>query len=194
MIKALQSLRSGLKSGREFSSLTFWRAQEREPGKVDESCLSQWYPATFEVDGVRYATAEHWMMAAKARLFGVSGAGDRVLTTPSPAKAKQLGRRVRGFDERAWEAQRFETVVRGNHAKFHQNEPLARFLRSTGHCVLAEASPVDRIWGIGLPADHEGAVDPLRWLGTNLLGFALMVVRAELDQGATSLQAYKSQR
>ena len=32
--------------------------------------FSQWHPSPFEIDGVRYVTAEQYMMAEKARLFG----------------------------------------------------------------------------------------------------------------------------
>ncbi|WP_199169863.1 NADAR family protein [Rhodopirellula bahusiensis] len=70
----------------------------------------------------------------------------------------------------------FEAVV----AKFIQNSHLLEFLLGTGDAVLVEASPYDRIWGIGLKADDERAKDPVTWQGQNLLGFALMDVREEL--------------
>lgn len=50
----------------------------------------------------------------------------------------------------------------------------------TGDAVLVEASPRDRIWGIGMSASHPDATDPRKWLGENLLGFALMKARAAL--------------
>jgi len=43
--------------------------------------------------------------------------------------------------------------------------------------VLVEASPLDRVWGIGLAADDPRAADPAGWRGLNLLGFALMEAR-----------------
>ncbi|MGJ5203315.1 NADAR family protein [Bradyrhizobium sp. HKCCYLR20261] len=99
---------------------------------------------------------------------------------PGPSQAKKLGREVRGFDDARWTAHRFDIAVRGNVAKFGQNPPLGQWLRSTAEAVLVEASPVDRIWGIGLAADDPRARDPLTWLGLNLLGFALMKARAAL--------------
>jgi ribA/ribD-fused uncharacterized protein len=120
------------------------------------------------------------MMATKARLFGDDEALARILATGDPGRAKALGRQVRGFDEAAWQAVRFDAVTRGNVAKFGQSEPLRRYLLATRDAFLVEASPVDRIWGIGFAADHEDARAPARWRGLNLLGFALMRARAIL--------------
>lgn len=153
----------------------FWKERALEPG-----CLSQWWPAPFVVDGVSFPTAEHWMMAGKARLFADAGALEKVLRAPTPAAAKSLGRAVRGYSEERWGAARYDIVVAGNEAKFAQNDDLRRFLASTGSRVLVEASPFDRVWGIGLSEDDERATAPSRWRGRNLLGFALMEVRERL--------------
>jgi ribA/ribD-fused uncharacterized protein len=160
----------------------FWRHGEGR-GAVDAGCLSQWHPAGLTVDGVRYATAEHWMMAGKARLFGDGEALAQVLAAPHPRAAKGVGQRVRGFDEQVWREHRVELVVRGNVAKFGQHPQLRAFLLATAGRILVEASPLDRIWGIGLGADDERAADPARWRGLNLLGFALMEARARLAAG-----------
>jgi ribA/ribD-fused uncharacterized protein len=139
--------------------------------------LSQWWPAVFEVDGLAYRHAEGFMMAEKARLFGDERTRQLVLAAAHPAEAKKLGRKVRGFDDGVWQAERYEIVVRGSLAKFGQNPELAAYLRSTGPRVLVEASPVDAIWGIGLGAGDDRARHPSQWLGLNLLGFALTDVR-----------------
>lgn len=120
------------------------------------------------------------MMAEKARLFGDETIRSQILRAGSPGAAKNLGRKVSGFDEATWRAHRFGIVVEGNHAKFAQNNELGDFLRSTGSKVLVEASPKDRIWGIGMERDDEHANNPLLWKGLNLLGFALMEVRRRL--------------
>lgn len=96
-------------------------------------------------------------------------------------QAKAFGREVRGFDEKAWTEHRLEIVVAGNTAKFSQHEELGRFLVETGDRVLVEASPLDRVWGIGLTADDPRASDPAQWLGLNLLGVALTEVRSKLS-------------
>ena len=92
-----------------------------------------------------------------------------------------VGRLVKGFDGPVWEAHRTEIVVRGNLAKFQQHADLHAYLMGTGEQVLVEASPYDKIWGIGLSADDAGASRPEKWKGLNLLGFALMRVRSELQ-------------
>jgi ribA/ribD-fused uncharacterized protein len=154
----------------------FWKERDLEPG-----CLSQWWPAPFVVDGMTYATAEHWMMAGKARLFEDPATLDKVVRAPTPAAAKALGRAVRGFSEDRWAAARYDIVVAGNVAKFAQNDELRRYLLSTGSRVLVEASPLDRVWGIGLAEDDQWATAPSRWRGKNLLGLALLKVRERLE-------------
>jgi len=119
-------------------------------------------------------------MAEKARLFGDAESERAILSATSPAAAKRLGRQVRGFKEDLWLRQRFGIAVRGNRAKFGQNGGPKRFLRSTGSKILAEASPHDRIWGIGLGPGDPGAKHPRKWKGLNLLGFVLMQVRHDL--------------
>ena len=161
----------------------FWGHQPPSDGGVGPSCLSQWWPAPFSVDGIAYPTAEHWMMAEKARLFGDADVEARVLAAGTPKQAKALGREVTPFDSERWEDARFDVVVRGNLAKFEQNPHLRRYLEGTGDAVLVEASPVDRIWGIGLAEDDPRARRPREWDGLNLLGFALMEVRARLRTG-----------
>jgi ribA/ribD-fused uncharacterized protein len=158
--------------------LFFWGHRPSGRGRLGAECLSQWWPAPFVVDGVRYATAEHFMMAEKARLFGDGEARERILNAASPAAAKKLGRGVRGFHEQKWARARFDIVVAGSRAKFGQNPELAAFLTGTRERILVEASPVDRIWGIGLAATDAAASRPEDWRGLNLLGFALMQARA----------------
>ncbi|MBD0424140.1 NADAR family protein [Streptomyces sp. NPDC052309] len=174
----LRRVRAG--DGPRIKYLCFWGHRPRPDGRIGASCLSQWWPSPFTVDGVEYATAEHWMMAAKARLFDDPEAERRVLTAEHPAQAKKAGRLVRGFDEAVWERERFRIVVEGSVHKFASDPALRGFLLGTGERVLVEASPVDRVWGIGLAADDERAVDPERWRGPNLLGFALMEARRRL--------------
>jgi len=172
-----------VREGGQLKYVFFWGHRPPPNGEVSKSCFSQWYAALFRVDDVIYPTAEHFMMAEKARLFGDEETRAKILQARDPGAAKRLGRAVRNFDEERWNAARCEIVVRGNLAKFQQNPLLGEFLLGTGARVLVEASPVDRIWGIGLAADDPRAGDPEQWQGLNLLGFALMEVRDRLRGG-----------
>jgi len=158
----------------------FWRPPSQDPSP--QACLSQWAASPFEVDGQRYPTAEHWMMAEKARLFGDAEIEARVLAAAHPKSVKALGRKVRGFDDATWCEARQQIVLEGSLHKFRQNPALLEFLLSTRDATLVEASPYDRIWGIGLRADQPAARDPSRWRGLNLLGLALMEARTQLRE------------
>ncbi len=179
-VRSRDALIRAVRTGTRIKYLHFWGHRPRPDGRIGASCLSQWWPAPFAVDGVAYATAEHWMMAGKARLFEDAAAERAVLAAAHPAEAKKAGRLVRGFDEAIWERERFRIVVEGSVHKFGAHPELREFLLGTGDRVLVEASPVDRVWGIGLAADDEAAADPERWRGPNLLGFALMEARERL--------------
>ncbi|MEV5438238.1 NADAR family protein [Streptomyces sp. NPDC052682] len=183
VIRSREALISEVRAGTRVKYLHFWGHRPRPDGRIGPSCLSQWWPSPFTVGQVTYRTAEHWMMAEKARLFQDAEAERRVLAADHPSLAKKAGRLVRGFDEAAWERERFRIVVEGSVHKFAAHEDLRQFLLGTGERVLVEASPVDRVWGIGLAADDEAATDPERWRGPNLLGFALMEARERLRAG-----------
>lgn len=166
--------------GGETPEFLFFWGHTAGAGAVGPWVFSQWFEAPFTVEGRRYPTAEHWMMVGKAEVMGDLEIRDRVLEASSPKQAKALGRKVRGYDEARWQAHRMPRVVAGNVHKFGQHPHLEDYLLSTGDAVLVEASPVDRIWGIGLAASDERARDPRRWRGDNLLGFALMEAREQL--------------
>jgi ribA/ribD-fused uncharacterized protein len=170
--------------GERLKYVFFWGHRPARDGGVGPGCLSQWWPSPFTVDGVTYATAEHWMMAGKARLFGDAEAERQVLAASHPRRVKAAGRAVRGFDEEVWRRHRLGIVTEGSVHKFAAHPELRAYLLGTGSRVLVEASPVDRIWGIGLPATDERAADPGRWRGLNLLGFALMDARDRLAAAA----------
>ncbi|MBE9578764.1 MULTISPECIES: NADAR family protein [Moraxella] len=160
--------------------LYFWGHAPKANGQIDNACFSQWYDAPFSLDNITYLTAEHYMMAQKAKLFGDIDTFHKIITSKHPKQAKDLGRQVSHFDEKIWNEHRFDIVVQGNIAKFSQNPALKDFLLNTGNRILVEASPVDKIWGVGLAKDNEKIHNPNNWQGLNLLGFALMVVRDTL--------------
>jgi ribA/ribD-fused uncharacterized protein len=164
--------------------LFFWGHQPRKDGQISATCLSQWWVAPFVVEGTTYLTAEHWMMAGKAKLFGDIDILHQILLSKTPAEAKKLGRQVAHFEANKWDQHKFQLVVEGNWHKFSQHAELKGFLLETGNRVLVEASPVDRIWGIGMANDHPDVENPSKWKGENLLGFALMEVRDLLEENS----------
>lgn len=180
----LDLLRKRCLDGEQFEYLYFWGHQPPNDGSTNKSCLSQWFPTLFYIDDIAYPTAEHWMMASKARLFNDEDILGEILIAPDPGQAKALGRKVKNFDDKTWKANARSLVTQGNLAKFQQNPPLRDYLLSTGDTILAEASPYDRIWGIGLKASDPKSHNPATWQGQNLLGFALMDVRERLSESA----------
>ena len=176
----LASLRRAVSAGHAFRYRYFWGHRPRADGRLGDSVFSQWWACRFVEDGHTYTSAEQFMMAGKARLFADDETLAAILAAGDPGRCKALGRKVRGFDEARWAAARFDLVTRGNVAKFGQNPDLRGFLLGTGDDLLVEASPVDRVWGIGLAADDPRAGDPMSWLGENLLGFAIVRARGVL--------------
>jgi ribA/ribD-fused uncharacterized protein len=157
--------------------LLFWGHKPSLDGSISKTCFSQWWESAFTVEGITYPTAEHWMMAEKARLFGDYEMLNEICQTLSPAKAKKLGREIRNFDQGIWEERCGSIVVQGNVHKFSQNADLKHFLLATKGKIIVEASPFDKIWGIGITKDNPKSTQPENWNGLNLLGFALMEVR-----------------
>lgn len=161
-----------------------------------EHVLSQWHPCVFvatcpfEPQGAlrQFKCAEQWMMFCKAHLMGDAATGELIMTAPTPSAIKALGRAVRNWDQRLWDMHAMDIVVQGNRHKFGQNARLKQALLATGDTVLAEASPFDKIWGIGLRASDPRAAVRAQWRGKNLLGAALMQVRGELRSLASQSQ------
>lgn len=167
----------------------FW--QTEKGNKIGPGCLSQWARWGFVIDGAYYRYAEQYMMAEKARMFHDDATLDKVMDAKSPMIIKHLGRVVKGRnggewdkeDVAKWDAVRAKVVLRGNFAKFSQNDALKEYLLSTGDALLAEASPKDAVWGIGIDAETAGKTPQSKWPGQNLLGQTLMKVREMLKSG-----------
>lgn len=178
-VYSIDALKNSIQQGYTPEYLFFW-GHQKSGGNITKSCFSQWYPANFEIASISYKSAEHYMMAEKAKLFGDLDVHQRIINAATPDEAKSLGRQVKGFRDDLWCEKRFDIVIQGNMAKFSQNSVLKEYLLSTGSKILVEASPVDSIWGIGLAESDDRAKTPVLWQGLNLLGFALMQVRKEL--------------
>jgi len=178
MIYNIFELIEAVNNGLRFTCKFFFYPSE-EVG-VSESCLSQWHLSNFVIDGQEYTSAEQYMMASKARVFNDNDSLERILSTNDPREIKKIGRKVSGYTEERWGSLKSSIVQIGNLNKFSQNSDLKRYLLSTGEDILVEASPYDKIWGIGLSLNNDLISDPRAWKGQNLLGFALMKVRSAL--------------
>ncbi|WP_224995120.1 NADAR family protein [Cesiribacter sp. SM1] len=178
----LKQIQERYAAGERLKYLFFWGHTPGHGQTVGPFIFSQWYPSKFTVDGLEYQTAEHWMMAEKARLFGDKEIAEKIIQATTPGHAKDLGRQVKNFDNQKWLDNRFDIVRTGTYHKFNAYPDMKEYLLSTADRILVEASPVDNIWGIGMAKDHPDAENPLKWKGENLLGFALMDVREQMKK------------
>ena len=179
----VETLRQDWAAGGCHKFLFFWKPEAEADGSLGPGCLGQWWPSRFTIGGVEYCCAEQWMMAEKARMFGDEEMLAAILGTKSPKEMKAYGRAVRNFQQEVWEARCYGLVLEGNIAKFSQNPELKEYLLSTKRRILVEASPFDRIWGIGMGKNNPNAENPMKWRGRNLLGFALTEARDRLTLG-----------
>lgn len=162
--------------------LYFWGAVPKGVS-IGKECLSQWYYAPFTYAGVTFDTCEHWMMYQKALLFEDTYSANRVLQAKTPKEAKRIGRQVKSFNPRVWDSHKKEIVYKGNLYKFGTNPQLKAFITSfDDNVTFVEASPYDRIWGIGLTEFDPRAKSRDTWHGQNLLGEALTKVAKDLRE------------
>jgi ribA/ribD-fused uncharacterized protein len=178
----LECVRTDFQKGNNLKYLFFWGHQPSEDGSIIKTCLSQWWKSDFSIETDEYCCMEQYMMAEKAKLFEDKDVLEEIMKSRYPKQIKELGRKVRNFDDEVWKKKRYSIILNGNYSKFIQNDGLKQFLLQTKNRVIVEASPYDRIWGIGMSADDKAINNPLEWKGQNLLGFALMEVRDELSR------------
>jgi len=179
-------LRFVYENGRENHTF-FWKSN---------SCFSQWYPTKFIGQGIlwyeesylkgmpnqiEFNCAEQYMMYHKAMLFLDRETAKKILRSNNPKEQKQLGRKVKNFNERVWNHKKVSTVYWGNELKFKQNEECKSQLMETVKTTLVEASPYDKVWGIGLSKRDKRAHDRCEWKGLNLLGEILTLIRVKFN-------------
>lgn len=150
----------------------------------NKEIYSNFYPAAFEIDGLRFPTSEHYFMYAKAMRFDPDGPVNyETLVSATPAEAKKQGRLVRFFDPAVWNSIDEEIMFKACFAKFSQNPELKNALLSTGDDTIVECSPRDRKWGVGMSKNNPDTTNPEKWRGKNLLGKTLTRVRDALREG-----------
>lgn len=144
--------------------------------------FSQWHPCSFydKKLNVTFNCAEQAMMAYKALTFNDSDTLVKIMASKSPSEQKQLGKMVKNYDDNVWNATRLAIVSNISYNKFSQNDKLKELLVLSDGWELVEASPYDKIWGIGLGEEDVRALDKSQWNGLNLLGIALMYARDKI--------------
>ena len=146
-------------------------------------CFSNWYPAGFEYEGRYFDNSEQFMMYHKVMMFGKDELAEQIMKTSDPAVCKKIAKqKFPEFDADLWDKACQEIVKRGVKAKFAQNEDILKVLLGTGNALLAECSPYDKKWGIGIDIGDPDRLNIAKWKGQNLLGKILMDVREELRQ------------
>ena len=161
-----------------------WEYEDTDMILFWNGIFSNWYPASFVIEGVEYNCVEQYMMAEKARFFNDTEIEQKIMEARLPGNQKGLGRKVQNFDADAWMAVCREKVLPGIIAKFKSHPSLKKLLLQTGDKIIAEASPVDKIWGIGLAPDDTKAQDQANWDGLNILGELTMEARRQLKENA----------
>ena len=146
------------------------------------SPFSNWHSAKYQYEGHTFANSEQGMMWSKAVLFGDKEMENQILETSDPKSVKAFGSKVKGFSEKIWKKHRCDIMYKHCYAKFSQNDKLKKHLYNTGTKILVEASPYDKIWGIGMLWNEARYVDSKKWKGLNLLGKTLTSVREKLRE------------
>jgi len=145
--------------------------------------LGNFHLCSFVMNDITFSNSEQAFMWLKAKHFKDPEYADKIVETTDPMSAKHLGRMVRNYDEADWDSVRMDMMFCACYAKFSQNPYLADILFETKDLILVEASPTDRVWGVGLRETDDLIIDPKNWKGRNLLGEVLMDVRQQLKEG-----------
>lgn len=169
-IMTLEELQTQYNNGERFKYNFFWGGY-----------LSNWFESSFVVDGKYYWCTEQYMMAKKAELFNDFEIQEKIMKSLDQREIKSLGRKIRNFNDSVWDKNKVQIVYDGNIAKYQTNKDLQIYLLNQKNKILVEASPYDKIWGIGLGKENSKIIEnPNNWQGLNLLGFTLMAVRDAL--------------
>uniref|UniRef100_A0AC35TVW6 DUF1768 domain-containing protein n=1 Tax=Rhabditophanes sp. KR3021 TaxID=114890 RepID=A0AC35TVW6_9BILA len=145
-----------------------------------KSVFSNHHLSSFVIHDVEFNCSEQYFIYKKARTFKDKKAARKILKETNPVKQKQLGRQVQNFDKVIWDEKGYHYMKKALKAKFGQSRQMKRILLSTEDATLVECAPRDRLWGIGYGIDNPNRLNKASWRGKNLLGKALMEVRASL--------------
>lgn len=166
--------------------ICFWKTTDKY------GAFSNWYLCDFVCpihngEEFTFHSGEQLFMYEKAILFNDIEIANKILSiklnkTDDNKIIKQLGREISNFDEKIWNRESKDRIICGILEKFVQNDNLCDLLLCTGNKHIAEASPIDCIWGCGLPETDEKIYDTSNWKGENRLGNMLMEIRDAINK------------
>lgn len=129
---------------------------------------------------VNVPTSEHLFMAFKADFFKDYVTLNKIINCKTPKEAKDFGREVKNYNNEEWNKVRFDMMYKALSIRFDQDEKFKdQLLNRFGNRQFVEASPFDRIWGVGLDEKDPLIEDSENWQGTNLLGKCLDKLKFE---------------
>lgn len=130
-----------------------------------------------------FTSTEQGFMYFKALYFEDFRTADEIYNTlNNPGQCKKLGRKVQGYDDEAWSSIRYQVFADLIYQKYLQDKTLREKLldpKFDGK-LFVEASPIDKIWGVGLSEDDPDILNPLKWKGLNYLGRIITDTRNKL--------------
>ena len=134
-------------------------------------------------EGTEFFCNEQYFMYYKCLLFDPDNTFilNKILTSTNPKEIKNFGRKVRNFNEKIWNENKLVIMKNGLELKFDQNPHLAKKLVATDDSILYEASPYDKIWGIGMNEYNARNTSDDQMPGQNLLGKLLMEIRDQMN-------------
>ena len=145
-----------------------------------DAFLSNFHPSQFEVGNRNYCCVEQFYMSKKAERFNDYVTRNKIMSTTNPREINYLSKHIANFNQENWNEISSEIMATAVNAKFEQNRKLQDLLMKTGNSILAEASPTDKEWGVGIAMSDERVFDQSKWLGSNKLGKILMACRDRL--------------
>ena len=146
--------------------------------------MSNFYPCKFEKEkGIKFNCSEQYLMYMKAILFEPNNNDlhNKIINESNPKVIKSLGRSVKYFNNDIWNENKKQIMINGLRLKFNHNPNIKKKLINTGNKILYEASPYDKIWGIGY-SPTDALVVPSNKYAENLLGKCLMEIRNEFTK------------
>ena len=138
--------------------------------------LSNYQKTNFNVEwkGTTYtfSSTEKGFMYIKAITFGDSVTASKIMKTDDPNQCRKLGRQVKGYKDNIWENVRYDIFYKLNWAKYTQDKELQKKLLDPQFDgkTFVEASPIDKIWGIGYSEDNPNIELAKDYWGKNYLG------------------------